>query len=142
MATNTYDANKVVLTFASVDLSSLGGFGDADFITVEWAADDIESKVGADGEVTFYRMNDERATVTFTVMEQSQVHQTLVALRAANRLSNGVSVGPLSLRDNVSGETFSGADAVIKSRPGPTKGRETSTREWVFEVANGKLTIT
>lgn len=120
-----------------VDGHALGGFDDDGTVTVEYASEQLESSVGADGKVTYSVMNDPRATVTFALKETSASVPILQAIadtqRTLTRARARLPLVALSIEDPLTGDFLSGG-AVLLADPAIAKGKSAGSREFKFEI--------
>lgn len=110
----THDFKQFVLTINGL---LIGGFGEEGGCEYEWAADIGEDTVGADGEVTFSRNNDERVYVDITVMQTSQGYARLMALMQQQQREPEILPMPFEASNPRTGERFFSEYTVFKSRP-------------------------
>ena len=130
-----YDANQVTLIIAGLIIDS--GFNDGDFVTVDQDSDDFTDVVGADGEVSRARTNDNRATVKVTLMATSDGNSILSTLNNLDKsATNGAGVGPFFLRDKQGTALYSSDACWVSKPPGVAYGKEVGTREWTVRIAN------
>jgi hypothetical protein len=131
----TYDSNKVNISFAGRTIDK--GRADGEFVSTEYATETFTTKVGADGEVTRSKSNDNSATIKIKVMQTSAGHALLTQLHALARASvNGSDVGAFELRD-LNGNMLERADeCYIEKAPPSAFGKEAVEREWTLRAAN------
>ena len=126
----TYDAKKMLVNYGG---SPIMGFTDGDFIEIKASADRWTRKVGADGEVSRSRGNDETSEVTITCSQTSPANSVLTIFLEADRLT-GKGILPLTIVDLVSGEDFFWPQAWIKKVPDVKRGKEVQPVAWVFDT--------
>jgi hypothetical protein len=134
MQTRLYDPAEVTVVFG---VDEIKGFVDGTFIKGERNEDTFALKVGADGEGTRTRNLNRAGRLTVTIMQTSASNRVLSALAAADEAStNGASVLPLLVKNNIGKSLFMAGEAWIVKQPGPEYGKEPTGREWVFESPN------
>lgn len=138
-STTTYSAKEITISFAGALID--GGFGDGEFLRIESEADDTTDVAGTAGDVAVSPNNDDRATVTLTLMQTSEQNDVLSAIRAAGRATPaGVAIGPLFVADRLGRSLWEGAAAWIQRPPIVSLDRGATSREWVLRVANLRRT--
>lgn len=104
--------------------------------TIEFDSEGYQDQVGADGRVVRYKSNDQRATITFSLMATSPSNKLLSAMYNADLKSpNGLGVGPLLIRDTRGVTVFAGTQAWIQKMPKSTLGQKLGNRDWKIRVA-------
>ena len=135
MATKTYSAKKVLVSFAGKILT---GMADGSFIAVSRNNDSFMLMVGSDGEAARAANADRSGTVTLTLMQTSPSNDDLSALLNTDELTN-TGTGALFIKD-ASGRTLvSAVEAWIRKPADAEFARELGGREWTFET--GDLSI-
>lgn len=136
MATKRYDAAQVTIVVCGILIDS--GFDDGEFLSIEQAEAIYTKKVGADGEVTRSRTNDNSATCTITLMSTSDSNTYLGALTNAGILAkNGADIGAFLVRDRVSGVCMYAADKCwVAAWPQVTYDKDATKRAWKIDVSN------
>jgi len=135
MATKTYDSNQVSVTFAGRPISS--GRADGEFVSIELNSETFTRKVGADGEVTRSKSNDNTATIKIKVMQTSDGHKVLMQLHALARASvNGSDVGAFELIDRNGNVLERATECWIEKPPASSFGKEAAEREWTLCAAD------
>jgi hypothetical protein len=136
---NVYDSNEFSVTLGSVTVNS--GRGGGVFHSLKPLAPDYVIQRGADGEATASKSNNRGGTVELTVMQNSQAHKDLHALRALGLAStNGASVVAYQARDRLNGLRFEAEKAIVTERPAEDFGREAGERTWKIELAEYTVT--
>lgn len=131
MSNGLYVPNQVE---AALGGKLMSGFTEGDFITVEFAADDYEEKVGAQGDVALTRIHNPLATVTMRLQQQSPTNDDLSALRDSGMEATAAGfASSFSLRDS-SGTSIVQGTAWVRKRPTMAFGNSGGTREWVLGV--------
>lgn len=135
----TYSADEVSVFFAGILLDS--GFADGEFVSIEPAANDFVSKVGADGEVARAKTNDRRANIKIKLLQTSLGNTALSQIRRLALAGvNGADVGVFEVVDRSSGVRLAHADkAWIAKAPTVGRGREVGEYEWALEAAHMDL---
>lgn len=132
MATKTYNAKKVLVSFAGKILT---GMMDGSFVTVSRNNDSFMLMVGSDGEAARAANADRSGTVTVTLMQTSPSNDDLSTLMATDELTNA-GTGALFIKD-ASGRTLvSAVEAWIRKPADAEFAREIGGREWTFETGN------
>ena len=134
MAVRSYDAKRVVVAFAGIPLR---GFADGTFINAEYNEDLYALKVGADGEATRSRNNNNSGRVTLTLLATSPSNAALSSLFNLDLFTPGaVGTGPLLIKDRSGSTIVSAETAWIVKPPAMEFAREASEREWILETDN------
>lgn len=133
MSLKRYDAAQVTMVFMGILIDS--GFADGEFLTIEQDAPDYEKYVGTDGQVGRSRTNNMSATLKLKLMHTSDGNTFLGAMRTAGLLAaNGADIGPLLIRDRVSGTCmYTAANCWISKPPDISYDREITVREWEMQ---------
>lgn len=133
MSLKRYDAAQVTLVFMGILIDS--GFADGEFLTIEQSAPDYEAVVGTDGQVGRSRTNNRHAVIKVKLMSTSDGNTLFGALSNAGLLTaNGADIGPMLVRDRVSGVcTYTSANCWIAAPPAVSYENKVSMREWVLE---------
>lgn len=134
----TYDLRSVIIAINGIRIQ---GFGDDDAIGFEMAGDDIEDSVGADGQVTASRTNDDRVYADITVKENSAGARDLGSQRQIQRLLPTLTPFAFMMLDPQSGETITSQYAVFKTSPGPSKSKLAGERVFRLLLPNAKGNI-
>lgn len=130
MAFNNYDPEKVIVTWNGIIID---GFADGTFFSVSMNEAAFNLTKGADRESTRTKSNNLSAQATATLMQTSSANALLYAAHALD-LVTGTNNGPLLVEDILNGETLFSANAWIMQYPDVEFGKESSTREWNFEI--------
>jgi hypothetical protein len=128
-----YDAKSVTVSLAGINVQ---GFADGEFVTIQQEANDFEDVVGSDGEVSRAPTNDNRATVTFVLMQTSPTNQLLSALLRLDKATpGGAGVGALIIRNRLSGgEIYRANHAWIQKPPDVSMDRGPTPRTWTIRA--------
>lgn len=134
MATKLYDAAQVTVVLANIPIDS--GYDEEDFLAIDQYEDDYILVVGADGSTTRCRTNNLSASVKLKLMQTSAGNSFLGALRTAGLLAaNGADIGPMLVRDRLSGVCmYTGSECWIARPPEVVYGKKSTPREWTFHV--------
>ena len=137
----SYNADEVKASLAGIPIDS--GFADGEFIRIERETEAFTDVVGTDGKVTRSKSNDERATVTFFVMQTAEVNVLLSALHNADKLApGGTGVGALLIQDLNGTTLHKSAQSWIQTDPVVSYDREATAREWQIRCAKLKNFLT
>ena len=132
MAVKTYDAGQVSVI---VGTSAIKGLAEGTFVAIARDEQLYTKQVGADGEVTRAKTNNNSGTITITVQQASDGNDILSAI------ANAGSVVPITVVDG-SGRTVAfGESAWVQDLPDVEFGRDAAEREWVIDVANLSLVV-
>jgi hypothetical protein len=128
-----YDAAQVTVVLMGILIDS--GYSEGEFLTIAQDAPDYEKYVGTDGQVGRSRTNNNSATLKLKLMQTSDGNTFLGALRTAGLLAaNGADIGPLLIRDRVSGTcTYTAANCWISKPPDVTYDSKITEREWELQ---------
>lgn len=129
----TYDLASVYLLVGGY---RLGGFGEEGGIEFEYGADIGETKVGADGQATFSRNNNDSMTATITLMETSKSYRDLAALMQAQIDAETIEALSFRMEDEINGDKVSARYATFLTRPTPNKGRAAGERQFKIFLPN------
>jgi hypothetical protein len=136
MGFKRYDAAQVTLVFMGILIDS--GFADGEFLTIEQSAPDYETVVGTDGEVSRSRTNNRHATIMVKLAHTSNGNTFFSALSNLGLLAkNGADVGPMMVRDRVSGVcTYLASKCWIAKPPAISYDNKVTMRDWQLECAD------
>lgn len=128
-----YDAAQVTMVFMGLLIDS--GYADGEFLTIEQSAPDYEVVVGTDGQVGRSRTNNRHAVIKLKLMHTSDGNTLLGALSNAGILAaNGADIGPMLIRDRVSGTCmYTAANCWIAKPPDVSYDNKITMREWTLE---------
>jgi hypothetical protein len=131
-----YDAAQVSLSFMLLNIDS--GFADGEFLTIEQEAPDYETVVGTDGEVARSRTNNRHAMIKVKLMQTSSGNSLFTAMSNGGLLArNGADVGPMMIRDRISGAcTFTATKCWIAKPPDVSFDSKVTIRVWELECAD------
>lgn len=134
----TYSADEITLSLAGIAIDS--GFATGEFLSIEMMEEDFKAKVGANGEVARSKTNNRMATVKVKLLQGSQGHSRLSALRAsALDATNGLDVGAFLCKDR-GGLAKAQGDKAWISKP-PTMGFGVEAGEWEWTITVARCTL-
>jgi hypothetical protein len=123
-----YDPKEVYLNLNGYTVT---GFADGDKIKIEPVTkEDWKSIVGVDGDTADSKVNDNRHTITFTLLAGSPSNFIIEAMR---KLSSSIVVGVLNKSE---GRYAGGGSGRISEKPSHTFGAESGKKEWKLLVPN------
>ena len=127
------DFNQVQCSFAGVPIE---GWADGDVLTVTREADIFGSVVGVTGSVARYKTNDNRETVTISLLSTSPVNAALSAIFTADLYApGGAGVGAFMIVDLNGTTLITAGNAWIKRPPDLSWSNEPRERVWTLELA-------
>lgn len=129
-ALKTYNFNQVSVVFGG---AVIGGFGQNGGISIEFNEDVWEPVVGADGEESRARKNDNGAECTITLMQTSSSNDVLQGFLELD-IATGRGALPLAITDMSGRSVYFTSAAYIKSRPSATFNSNVEEREWVIRM--------
>jgi hypothetical protein len=128
-----YDADQVTVTLAGIPVT---GFADGEFVRIERESAAFQDVAGTDGEVTRSKSNDDRASVTFRLMQSSPANDLLSALYNLDKNTpGGAGVGVMMVRDRQGTSLFTAEHAWISESPPVSLDRTATEREWTVRCA-------
>lgn len=134
----TYDPNNVQVIMGGVPIT---GFADGTFISVAFDEDLYTKTVGADGEVSRAKSNNQSATVALTLKQTSGSNDELSAFYQADQVSDS-GVVPLMIKEIGSGRTLVFAQAAwVQKLPDVAYSKEVEDRNWTIATAQLKTFI-
>lgn len=130
MTVKLYDAAQVTMVFMGILIDS--GLAEGEFLSIDQEAADYEMKVGADGQVGRSRTNNLSAAIKLKLMQTSDGNTALGALRIAGLLAkNGADVGPMLVRDRLSGvRMYTAQSCWIAKPPSVVFANQIQMNEW------------
>lgn len=137
MPTKDYDPNNVVISLGPPlgegDTTTMEGFADGTFVTVNRNNPTWSVASGASGETARARSNDQTGTVELTLMQSSASNNILSGFLAADEATNS---GKFSFRleDAASGTTISAGEMWVQQAPTVEFGKELGDRVWTLET--------
>lgn len=137
MSNYTYSSEEVLVSIGGTEIR---GYGDSDFVSIEFNEDSVRAIEGADNEVTWSVNASSLATVTITLMSSSPSNLYLSGLHITDRATKAGTV-PLFVKDTLGNDLFISDAARIVKFPNMTKSKDAGTREWVFSCANSQMVL-
>ena len=137
MPVYNYDPKAVAVVF---NATLIKGFADGDFVSVSYESDKWEHTSGADGEEIRTKSNDNRATLTLTLMQSSASNAVLSAAYLLDEAGNAGAF-PIAITDTTGTSLVTGESAWIKKLPDFNRGKSATTVEWMISIANAKVFI-
>lgn len=129
----TYNPKKVSLALGNHIAS---GFADDSFIAIEPAGDGNSYVSGADGEVCVSVDPSSIYTVKVSLLQNSRTNKYLKKMYEKMK-SSGNGFFPVTIKDLVGNEKFSGSTGWITKLANKTYGKTQNNREWEIVVADG-----
>ena len=120
MALKTYDLKDVICTYGP---HRFKGFDEGPAITLTPVEDIYKEKVGADGETTRARTNNNNYEASIKLMGNSSIHLQMINTTFRNSALNGVTF-PFQLISIATGETYTCANAYVKRLPTCSKSKQ------------------
>lgn len=137
MALTRYNPGEVSVSVGGFDIS---GFADGTFVTVARENPAFNLTVGADGDATRAKSNDNSGSITITLLSGSPSNDVLSQLAQADETS-GAGLVVVMVKDN-SGSTLALAETGwIERLPDTVFDREVTEREWVLRTDNLQLFV-
>ncbi|MDY0001393.1 MAG: hypothetical protein RBU30_08885 [Polyangia bacterium] len=131
----TYDLNKSVLTFGTVNIT---GYAAGEAATFELEGVDWAMNKGSHGEVSFVAQHNPTGKATVRVMKGNPVNAALAALASTSMLT-GASF-PLFFVDILGGDQVIAPFCKIEKIPKLSTGDGDYPVEWVFLMAQPEIT--
>jgi hypothetical protein len=133
-----FDPNRHIVTFGPISLYGVS-MGKDEWINVARESPAWEDDVGVDGAVTFSKINDDRATVTLTLMQSSAINDQLSAHYNLDRSTpGGVGARPFTMTDlNGTTKIFAEEARLVKA-PDQSRARKVGEVKWEFRLAQIK----
>lgn len=131
----TYNPKKVICALGSHIVT---GFADDSFISIEAAGDGASYVSGADGEIARSIDPSSVYTLKISLLQSSQTNDKLNTFYENDKL-NGTGTFPVTIKDILGEETFSGSVAWVNKPASWERGKEQSNREWEITVADGEF---
>lgn len=128
----THDLKRVVLI---VGTRRITGFGETDAVTIVTDENRYNKKVGADGQTTRSRTNNDADSVTITV------HQTNIEaikyLDSIAKLPSPLDVVPISITSLNTLEKYASPQCWLQKDPDVSFHKDSGDRVYVFDTAGG-----
>ena len=137
MLQKTYDYNQVAVIIGGVQATGMAE-GD-DVVMVEMDADAWNLTVGADGESTRSKSNNNAGTFKIKLMQTSDMNDILSSYYQADKLSNNGKF-PVMIKDNSGRSLHMAEQAWVQKLPAAGYGANAKEREWV--IRTGELVNT
>lgn len=135
---NLYDPKLYSLVLAGIPIPAKG-YADGEFIKIDRDAQAYTDVVGTDGAVTRARQWDQRATCTFTTMQEAAVNAILSTLLLADQNSdNGAGIGPFLLKNRAGLTVHAGAECWIAKMPDVSLDKGATGRAWMIRIPSLK----
>lgn len=135
MALKVYDPDQISIIIGG---HSVRGFADGQFLNIVGNADLFSDAVGSDGDdITRTKNNDQRATITLSLMQTSDSNDVLDAIANSDQIApNGAGVFDILIRDRGTGRAMYKADGGwINKQPDAAYDRTPQPRAWTIRVA-------
>lgn len=127
------DFNEVQVSFAGVPID---GWADGDVLTITREADAFGDTVGVSGSVARWKSNDNRATVTISLLSTSPVNAALSAIFTADLYApGGAGVAAFMVVDLNGTSLYTAGHCWIQRPPDPTWSNEPRERVWTLRCA-------
>jgi len=137
MAFAIYDSTEVTVVAMGIPIDAIGGYGEDEFVKVEWDEEGFKKKTGTDGHVTRSKTNNRGAKITLTLMQSSKANLALSALyNLDKKAKNGAGVGPFLMVDRQGLTVYAASKCWIAKCPDPSMGKLASERVWQLECAD------
>jgi hypothetical protein len=136
MGFKAWNINDLAVSQNAVPLDS-GGYGEDEFLSVEWSEDWFASYRGSDGECTRTRTNNFGAIVTLNYAQTADANDRLSAILNADLLlPNGAGAGVFNARDMQGRLVLSSPRAWVVGPPTITLGKTVQVYAWRIELAD------
>lgn len=133
--TYAYRPRAIVTSIMKVTLN--GGFGEDEFLTIEYLSDSAVSMAGVFGDVVIGAIDDLRADIKLTFLAASPENLKMQALYDAGRKSDaGVKVGEFDVRDVLGNDKHKAKHVFFKKPPPVTYKRGPAERVWSLEATD------
>ncbi len=137
MALYNYNPKEVSIVAGGTDIR---GYGDGDFVSIEFDEDAFVTVSGADGDISRSLNPSTLATVTITLLSGSPSNDVLSGLHITDR-ATGLGTFPLMVKDNSGRSLFISDAAWVTKFANMTKGKEASTVEWTIQASNSVMFV-
>ena len=139
MATFTYSADNAFLILNGFPIN---GLQEGSEILITMDEEVVSKQVDIDGKnVTFNKLNNNTATITFTLNDGVDANALLSAQYQALKKNLAGGVLPIFFKDGDTGTTLISSGCTIKTLPSIVKGRESKGREWVLTTGQADAFI-
>lgn len=137
-AVHTYDLTQNYLYLGGIRIQ---GFGDDAAVSYEFDADKNATAVGADGEVSFSRQNNNLMVATITCKETSKAAGILSEMEREQRDQEVIGRLSYAHRDRIGGDIVTDEYAVFLQTGAPSKSRDAGEREFRIALPNGAASL-
>ena len=135
MSLKTYDFKKCEMVFGPVVVS---GFSEGSAVTFTPEAEVFTAKVGADGQTTRSRSNNDNYKCTFRLMQTSDsLNQVQLLTLRNSALSN--QTYPFKFVSPTTGESYTCANAYVERLPDAEFADEAGEREYTLYLPSCKV---
>lgn len=132
--THTYDAANHVLTYGAIILKN--GWGKDNFVKVVRQTPAWSDEVGVAGEVTRSKGNDDRATVTVSLMQSSRENEALSAAYLLDKNTpGGNGAVPFTFMDLGGTTKIAAGEAWLQKSPDQSRARAVGECDWEIRLA-------
>ena len=122
-----------------VGTRKLKGVAPDSFVTITFEEDAYTKQVGADGEVTRSKSNNQSGTIEVILQQTSEDNAFLQSLRNTD-LNTNKGVVPVRVIDNSGSYLMQAAEAWIQKPADKEFARDSGTRSWTLAFAKGEET--
>lgn len=129
MSVRTYDPKSVLVIVGGVPMSE---FAVDTFVTVEREEDAFVKVVGADGEVSRSKSNNQSGMLTLTLMQTSPSNLILSGFALVDE-DTGAGVIPVIIKEGLN--VIFAAEGWIRKVANAEFGAEVGEREWTLDLA-------
>lgn len=129
MTTQVYDSNLVFVSIAGRPIDS--GRSESEFVSTEYNAEHVAETVGADGETTVARTNNNSGTIKIKLVQTSSGHTLLTQLYAMAKRTPGGALMDFEVRD-INGAMLEHCECYFKKPPANPYGANALEREWTL----------
>lgn len=134
----TYDFKSVAVIIGGRIMSGFAEGDDA--IQIGFDNNHWSTQVGADGEVTRSKGNNNTGTLKIKLQQTSESNDVLSAFYQSDRLANSGKF-PLMVKDNSGTSLYVAEDAWIEKVADSSFGANAGDREWTIKIANLVATL-
>lgn len=131
-----FSLKNTILLVAGVDIGSIGGFAESDFLEIDPASDRFTVTEGCDGTAAFADTQSNVYNVKIKLLQTSKANLALSGIyetQASTKL-----VFPIVYKDLAGVDLFIAAGCVITKPPKITRGNKITMQEWSLVCADGK----
>ncbi len=137
MSLKSYNLKSVVCSFGPISFS---GFAEDDAITITPESEIFTSKVGADGQTTRSRSNNDNYKATIRFMSTSSARFSLQEQTLRNAALSQVTY-PFFLNSPDTQEIYASSQAYVEKLPDASFGREASEREYTIYLPSCQVQL-